>query len=396
MRIPNLLNPHSVLLDEAKSNGLIEFISFLSDGYHIKLNLSKELWPSNLLEDINFLELVDTKAKVHFVRIDRDYSSSGWSFNGSKWVEFISSVKHLDPKIIHFDQIDGNRFLVNFYTKNGDEVEYRFTCDHVEKCVVVECTLTPIPHKMLLNYKVNRDAKRVPIEFMWERLLMFSATKVFIISSNENGDLFVGKVMDGFVSDSMKKFCFAPCESSNIGGGSKRVLLLSLVCVLTGMGIWDVSEGKFDGLKGKKPKTVDNEECESSKQDSKKGDGRKVVNEKISKTATAATSMKTVFLQKIKEIKMLDEKTYEWLVERNPNSWCRAYFEMDICSAAFENGISKSFNSRILGARGKPIITMLEDIRVYLMQRMWRMNKLDFDNKDSITPSVRRQMENNK
>nr|GEZ15970.1 calcium/proton exchanger [Tanacetum cinerariifolium] len=41
------------------------------------------------------------------------------------------------------------------------------------------------------------------------------------------------------------------------------------------------------------------------------------------------------FCKKIEEIKMLDEKAHKWLVERNPNSWCRAYFEMDIC--AFEN-----------------------------------------------------------
>ncbi|GJY44725.1 hypothetical protein Tco_0432938 [Tanacetum coccineum] len=94
-----------------------------------------------------------------------------------------------------------------------------------------------------------------------------------------------------------------------------------------------------------------------------------------------ATSMETDFLQKN---------------GRNPNSWCRAYFEMDRCSAAFEDGIFESFTSRILGARGKPIITMLEDIRVYLMERMWCMNKLAFENKEFITPSVRRQMEFNK
>ncbi|GJX37621.1 hypothetical protein Tco_0250924, partial [Tanacetum coccineum] len=102
--------------------------------------------------------------------------------------------------------------------------------------------------------------------------------------------------------------------------------------------------------------------------------------------AAAATLIEIVFLQKMEEIKMLDEKAHEWLVERNPNSWCRSYFEMDRCSAAFENEISESFNSRILQARGKPIIIMLEGIMVYLMQRMWCMNKLAFDNKDSITP----------
>ncbi|GJY37761.1 multidrug resistance-associated protein 5 [Tanacetum coccineum] len=282
----------------------------------------------------------------------------------------------------------------------------------------------------------------------------------------------------------------------------------------------DVSEGKCAGLKGKKPKTDDNEECETSKQGSKKGNGRKAVNEIISKVVKerwdkkkeyekkrvskqehysklwqyrqaildinpgSTCELKTevndedgklyfrrdannqMFLiawavvgvennqnwcwflsflrddlnlgdgggismisdghkglmqavadwlpnaehiqccccninayslsTKMEEFNMLDEKEHKWLVEKNPNSWCRAYFEMDKCSAAFENGILENFNSMILGARGKPIITMLEGIRVYLMQRMWCMNKLAFDNKDSITPSVRRHMEYNK
>nr|GEY37309.1 hypothetical protein CTI12_AA091940 [Tanacetum cinerariifolium] len=109
-----------------------------------------------------------------------------------------------------------------------------------------------------------------------------------------------------------------------------------------------------------------------------------------------AISMESVFLQKMKEIKMLNEKAHEWLVERNHDSWCRAYFVMYRCSATFENGISKSFNSRIVGDRGKPIISMLEDIRVYIMQRIFCMNKLAFDNKDLIKPSVRRQMKYNK
>nr|GEV03022.1 hypothetical protein [Tanacetum cinerariifolium] len=44
----------------------------------------------------------------------------------------------------------------------------------------------------------------------------------------------------------------------------------------------DVSQGKCVGLKGKKPKTVDDDECETSKQGSKKGDGRKAVNATLS------------------------------------------------------------------------------------------------------------------
>nr|GEU76846.1 hypothetical protein CTI12_AA208950 [Tanacetum cinerariifolium] len=41
----------------------------------------------------------------------------------------------------------------------------------------------------------------------------------------------------------------------------------------------------------------------------------------------------------------------------------------------------------------KLIITMLEDIRIYLMQRMWHMNKKASELEDTITPSVRRQLE---
>ena len=92
--------------------------------------------------------------------------------------------------------------------------------------------MQPIPHKMLLNRFSLRNSKRVPIEFNgvvsdvgitfsrfskvrrlvgvaftgheWERVCesqMFSASKVIVISSDEYGGSFVGKVIDGFVSD---------------------------------------------------------------------------------------------------------------------------------------------------------------------------------------------------
>nr|GEY72869.1 hypothetical protein [Tanacetum cinerariifolium] len=71
----------------------------------------------------------------------------------------------------------------------------------------------------------------------------------------------------------------------------------------------------------------------------------------------------------------------------------KAYFEVDRSCAAFENGISESFNLKILFARGKPIITMLEDIRVYIMQRVWFLNKTAMELNDSITPFARRYLE---
>nr|GEZ35870.1 hypothetical protein [Tanacetum cinerariifolium] len=93
------------------------------------------------------------------------------------------------------------------------------------------------------------------------------------------------------------------------------------------------------------------------------------------------------------QIKLLDANAYDYLIQRNPNSWSRAFFEMDRRCAAFENGISESFNRAILGPRMKPIITMLEEIRLYIMQRTVAMNKLAFSLEDTITSSIIKRLE---
>ncbi|GKA49751.1 calcium/proton exchanger, partial [Tanacetum coccineum] len=80
--------------------------------------------------------------------------------------------------------------------------------------------------------------------------------------------------------------------------------------------------------------------------------------------AAAATTIRMVYQQNMEEIRQLDQEAYNYLIGRDPSTWSRAFFGTNNCSASFENGISESFNSRILVARGKPIITMLEDIRL--------------------------------
>ncbi|GJT01378.1 hypothetical protein Tco_0822547 [Tanacetum coccineum] len=234
---------------------------------HLKSKLIAQfLWPKILNADTNYVELVDAKANVHMVKMERDFEDSAWSFNGNQWVTFILTVKDLDPKIIHFDQIDIKTFLVNFYAKDGDEIDYGFTKDHEMKCVIVGCNdpqmYRPIPHKLMLNSKVNRDGKRVPIVFNgivlemqvsyyvcskktlvgvaftgieWERLceaVMFSATKAIIISSDESRDLFAGKVINGFVLDPETKFDSAIGEFSN-GGAYSEKTFISEFCLCT-------------------------------------------------------------------------------------------------------------------------------------------------------------------
>ncbi|GKB41415.1 ribonuclease H-like domain-containing protein, partial [Tanacetum coccineum] len=176
---------------DTKNNGYIEFLSLLPVGYDVELVLPSLVWPKILNADTNYVELVDAKGNVHMVKMDRDFEDSAWSFNGFQWVTFISTVKDLNPKIIHFKQIDIKTFLVNFYTKDGDELDYVFTKDHEMKCVVVGC------HDPRM-YQVSSGKVCVTA--------MFSAAKAIIISSDESGGSFVGKVIKGFVADTETKF----------------------------------------------------------------------------------------------------------------------------------------------------------------------------------------------
>nr|GEW16048.1 hypothetical protein [Tanacetum cinerariifolium] len=153
-----------------------------------------------------------------------------WSFNEDKWIEFMSSFEVLDPKIIYFDQINRNRFVVKSYTKDGDEVDYGRTKDHCYKCLVLGCHDPRMYRPM--NTKCFRNCKRIPTEFNgvvfdmgisfsrfsklrklvgiaftgheWETVCeseMCYASKVIVIYSDEYGGSFVGKVIHGFVSD---------------------------------------------------------------------------------------------------------------------------------------------------------------------------------------------------
>ncbi|GKA78535.1 calcium/proton exchanger [Tanacetum coccineum] len=97
-----------------------------------------------------------------------------------------------------------------------------------------------------------------------------------------------------------------------------------------------------------------------------------------------------IMLSIIKEgdqhLQIEDQKAYDYLIQINPNSWSRAFFEIDKRCAIFYDGLSKSFDRAILAPRHKPIVTMLEETRLYIMQRLVSMNKIAFNLEDNITP----------
>ena len=74
----------------------------------------------------------------------------------------------------------------------------------------------------------------------------------------------------------------------------------------------------------------------------------------------ASTEQK--FKHVMEKIKSLDTQAYEYLIDRDPTTWSKAFFKEGRDCDAVENGVSESFNSAIRHARRKPIITMLEAV----------------------------------
>jgi hypothetical protein len=71
--------------------------------------------------------------------------------------------------------------------------------------------------------------------------------------------------------------------------------------------------------------------------------------------------------KKMNELKALDQKAWEWLVGHDPKLWCKHAFSFYPKCDVLMNDLSDAFNATILVATDKPIITMCEWIRKYLM-----------------------------
>ncbi|KAH7837735.1 hypothetical protein Vadar_017399 [Vaccinium darrowii] len=98
-----------------------------------------------------------------------------------------------------------------------------------------------------------------------------------------------------------------------------------------------------------------------------KGDYKGLVLKDILWKAVRATTV-PAFKRAMQEMYNTDPKAYEWLNERPPINWSRSHFDTFPKCDILLNNLSESFNSAILPARDKPIITMLERIRSILME----------------------------
>jgi hypothetical protein len=76
----------------------------------------------------------------------------------------------------------------------------------------------------------------------------------------------------------------------------------------------------------------------------------------------------------MEEIKRISPDAFDYLDKVDPSGWSRARFSESPKCDLLVNNISECFNSYILKARDKPILTMLEMIRKQLM-RMYQLKR---------------------
>ncbi|XP_062114797.1 uncharacterized protein LOC133826835 [Humulus lupulus] len=89
--------------------------------------------------------------------------------------------------------------------------------------------------------------------------------------------------------------------------------------------------------------------------------------------ATTNTTTQAGFARAMEEVKDVSDGAYNWLVGKNPTEWSKSHILEYLKCDILVNNLCESFNAAILDARDKPIITLLEKIRFWLMS--WFYNK---------------------
>ncbi|KAH0755075.1 hypothetical protein KY290_025345 [Solanum tuberosum] len=86
----------------------------------------------------------------------------------------------------------------------------------------------------------------------------------------------------------------------------------------------------------------------------------------------------------------LDVEAAAWLNEKPPTEWSKSHFSTGAKCDVLLNNMCECFNSMILDARDKPIITLLEKLRYLLMARFQaNREKAERWNSGDICPRIK-------
>ncbi|XP_058209539.1 uncharacterized protein LOC131322291 isoform X1 [Rhododendron vialii] len=104
-------------------------------------------------------------------------------------------------------------------------------------------------------------------------------------------------------------------------------------------------------------------------------------------SAARATTIED-FHKAMETMKATDVEAYKWLAEKPPMQWSKSYYSTLNKCDLLVNNLCEGFNKDIMLARDKPIITMLEGIRCYLMKRMTKRREQITTWEHNICPNI--------
>ncbi|XP_050238794.1 uncharacterized protein LOC126680332 [Mercurialis annua] len=76
------------------------------------------------------------------------------------------------------------------------------------------------------------------------------------------------------------------------------------------------------------------------------------------------------FDKNMEAMRALTQKGFDDMLVTHPRHWCRAYFTTEVKCDIVDNNLIEAFNGKIIEARTKNVISMLEDIRSLVMNRL--------------------------
>jgi hypothetical protein len=93
------------------------------------------------------------------------------------------------------------------------------------------------------------------------------------------------------------------------------------------------------------------------------------------------------------EIKKDNLEAFKYLIQISPRFWSKSYFKPGPKCDTLLNNMSEAFNSVIVDSRQKPIVTMMEEIRAYLMERWQRNKEAAAKFEGSVLPKIKKKLE---
>lgn len=81
-------------------------------------------------------------------------------------------------------------------------------------------------------------------------------------------------------------------------------------------------------------------------------------------------------------------KAHEWLLKVPPKYWARCFYGPRAKTNRMVNNLSESFKNAIKQVRDKPILSMMEGLRMYIIQRYVERAKFVTTFKSKICPSI--------